>query len=166
MISNLLKFTLGIFLALAILIGSGLAAALYFMNRTAIPPARPTFSNDTPAVQPPAPKPKVTVAKAKTTPTAKATSTPTPTAISTASPTPEASPTPLPPGAYRGIVTWPQGLSLRSEPLQDASRIGGIAFNQKVVILEESPDQAWQKIRLESGEEGWVKAGNTQKVEE
>lgn len=160
MLSNILKFTLGIFLAIAILVGSGLAAALYFMNRTAIPPAKPVFSNDTPAVKPPASK--VSDAKAKTTSNSAASPSPTP----TESPKAEASPQPLPPGAYRGLVTWPQGLSLRSEPLQEASKVGGVAFNQKVTILQTSSDQAWQKIRLESGEEGWVKAGNTQKVEE
>ncbi|MBW4645478.1 MAG: SH3 domain-containing protein [Goleter apudmare HA4340-LM2] len=158
MLSNLLKFTLGIFLAIAILLGSGLAAALYFINRTAIPPAKPVFSNDTPAVKPQAPK--VSDAKAKTTPKPAASASPSPTA------TPTESPQPLPPGAYRGVVTWPQGLSLRSEPEQDATRVGGVGVNQKIVILEESQDKAWQKIRLESGEEGWVKAGNTQKVEE
>ncbi|WP_323808708.1 hypothetical protein [Nostoc sphaeroides] len=34
-------------------------------------------------------------------------------------------------------------------------------------MLEENQDKSWQKIRLEGSEqEGWVKAGNTQKVDE
>ncbi|PHK16786.1 peptide-binding protein, partial [Nostoc linckia z13] len=76
------------------------------------------------------------------------------------------SPTPLPSGAYRGRVTWAEGLSLRAQPNQDGERIGGVGFNQKIIVLEESEDKAWQKIRLEdSGQEGWVKAGNTEKTD-
>jgi hypothetical protein len=42
-----------------------------------------------------------------------------------------------------------------------------VGFNQKIIILEESEDKGWQKIRLEGSEqEGWVKAGNTEKVDE
>jgi hypothetical protein len=154
MLSGLLKFILGVFLAIAVLIGSGVAVALYFMNRTAIPPARPIFSNDSPALQTKSPK----AADKETT----STSSPTP--------NPSASPTepsePLPPGAYRGRVSWSEGLSMRAEPNQDAERIGGATFNQKVIILEESQDKGWQKIRLEGDkQEGWVKAGNIERVD-
>jgi len=58
-------------------------------------------------------------------------------------------------------------LILRSEPNLDAERVGGIGFNSRVIVLEQSEDNVWQKIRLEGEEqEGWVKAGNTQKVDE
>ncbi|MBD2355567.1 SH3 domain-containing protein [Tolypothrix sp. FACHB-123] len=172
MFSNVLKFILGILLAIAILIGSGVATALYFLNRTAIPPTKPIFSNDNPSQKVQSPKPGDKVAKntnssatPSPSPSANATASPSPT--STESPKVEESPTPLPPGAYRGTVTWSQGLSLRAEPKQDAERVGGVGFNQKVVILEESPDKLWQKIRQEdTNQEGWVKAGNTQRVEE
>ncbi|WP_017654141.1 SH3 domain-containing protein [Fortiea contorta] len=157
MFSSLLKFILGVFLAIAILIGSGLATALYFVNRTATPPTKPTFSNDYPPTKPKAPK--ATQAQAKKNPQPQSSPTPTPT------PSPKTEK--LPPGAYRGIVTWPQGLGLRAEPQQDAARVGGVAFNQKVIILEESQDKVWQKVRVEdSKQEGWVKAGNTQRFEE
>jgi hypothetical protein len=34
------------------------------------------------------------------------------------------------------------------------------------VVLEESSDKNWQKVRLEDGQqEGWVKAGNTKRTE-
>lgn len=73
---------------------------------------------------------------------------------------------PLPPGAYPARVSWSQGLILRAEAKQDSERIGGVGFNQKIVVIEESEDKVWQKIRLEgSDKEGWVKAGNTQKVD-
>lgn len=160
---NILKYTLGIFLALAILAGGGVAAALYFMNRTSAPPTKPIFANDSPAVRGEKPKPTVPkAAKVASKPEAKGKASPKPT------PTPKASesPKPLPPGAYQARVTWKQGLILRAEAKQDAERVGGIGFNSRVIVLEQSEDQVWQKIRLEDGEqEGWVKAGNTQKVD-
>jgi hypothetical protein len=56
---------------------------------------------------------------------------------------------------------------MRDQPSPDANSIGGVAANQKVIILEESQDKNWQKIRIEgTDQEGWVKAGNTKKVEE
>jgi hypothetical protein len=165
MFSNVLKFILGILLAIAILVGSGLATALYFVNRTATPPTKPVFSNDNPSGKPKSPK--TAQAKAKTTSPPKSSASPTPTPTPTETPKTQESPKPLPPGAYTGTVTWPQGLGLRAEPQQDAVRVGGAAFNQKIIILEESQDKAWQKIRLEGSEqEGWVKAGNIQRVEE
>ncbi|MDZ8026622.1 MAG: SH3 domain-containing protein [Nostoc sp. DedQUE11] len=168
MLSGLAKYILGFFLAIAVLIGSGVAVALYFMNRTGIPPAKPIFSNDSPSVKAQAPKATEPGGKPTSTPTStKSLSSPTPTPTSTESPQPTPSPTPLPSGAYRGRVSWADGLSLRAQPNQDAERIGGVGFNQKIIVLEESEDKAWQKIRLEdSGQEGWVKAGNTEKTNE
>ncbi|MGB6299340.1 MAG: SH3 domain-containing protein [Rivularia sp. (in: cyanobacteria)] len=156
MLSNILKTILGVLLAIAILVGSSAALAIYFMNRTSITPPKPVFSNDKAAVK------------------AQATKTPTPEGATTA-PKPKPTPTksaseeqekPLPPGAYPATVTWPQGLILRAEPEINAERLGGIGFNEKVVVLELSSDKTWQKIRIESsGKEAWVKAGNTKKVE-
>ncbi len=159
MLSGLTKFILGFFLAIAILIGGGAAIALYFMNRTGIPPAKPVYSNDSPSVKAQAPK--------ATTPGTQAQSSPSSTSTPTESPKATPSTKPLPSGAYRGRVTWAEGLSLRSQPNQEAERIGGVTFNQKIIVLEESGDKGWQKIRLEGSEqEGWVKAGNTEKVDE
>ncbi|MEH2408650.1 SH3 domain-containing protein [Nostoc sp.] len=165
MLSGLTKFILGFLLAIAVLVGGGVAVALYFMNRTGIPPAKPVFSNDSPSVKAQAPKttepgggkPSL---KPGTQTQSSATS------IPTESPKATPSPKPLPSGAYRGRVSWSQGLSLRSQPNQEAERIGGVGFNQKIIVLEESEDKSWQKIRLEGSEqEGWVKAGNTEKVD-
>ncbi|MCG6136971.1 MAG: SH3 domain-containing protein [Nostoc sp. LLA-1] len=153
MLSGLLKFILGVFLAMAVLLGSGVAVALYFMNRSSTPPPRPLFANDTPSLGIAAPK--ATEVQASPTPPPTATPTPTPT------PTPTET---LPPGAYRGRVTWSQGLSVRAEPNQDAQRVAGAAFDEEVIILEESPDKSWQKIRLQGQQEGWVRTGNTQRI--
>ncbi|MEH2372145.1 SH3 domain-containing protein [Nostoc sp.] len=164
MLSSFTKFILGFLLAIAVLIGGGVAVALYFMNRTGIPPAKPVFSNDAPSVKGQATKATETGAgKPTLTP---GTNTKSSSLNSTSTPTPTESPKALPSRAYRGRVSWAQGLSLRSQPNQEAERIGGVGFNQKIIILEESEDKSWQKIRLEGSEqEGWVKAGNTEKVE-
>ncbi|MCH4903972.1 SH3 domain-containing protein [Cylindrospermopsis raciborskii CHAB3438] len=152
MLSGLLKFVLGFFLAIAVLLGSGMTIAIYFINRTAITPEKPMFANDNPDPKPNLPKvtPKKVV-KVKPKPTA----------------TPELnreSPTALPPGSYTAVVTWSQGLSVRDKPAFEGQAIGGVAGNQKVIILETSQDGKWQKIRIpDTDQEGWVKAGNTEK---
>jgi hypothetical protein len=166
MLSGFTKFILGFFLAIAVLIGGGAAIALYFMNRTGVPPAKPVFSNDSPSVKAQAPKATESGRSTTLTPGTKAESSPSSTSTPSESPIATPSPKPLPSGAYRGRVSWAEGLSLRSQPNQEAERIGGVGFNQKIIILEESDDKAWQKIRLEGSEqEGWVKAGNTKKVD-
>ena len=79
--------------------------------------------------------------------------------------TEEASESELPPNAYRAVVTWPQGLSLRAQPNNDANRVGGIYVDDKIIILENSANGKWQRIRVPgSNQEGWVKAGNTKRI--
>lgn len=160
MLSGLLKFILGVFLAIAVLLGSGVAVALYFMNRSATPPPKPLFANDSPAVRNEAPP----ATEVKATPAASPTPTSEPTPEST--PTPTETPETLPPGAYRGRVTWPQGLIVRDQPNLDGERIAGVAVNEEIIILEESQDKNWQKIRTQGEQEGWVRRGNTEKVNE
>lgn len=164
MFSNILKYILGFLLAIAILVGSGFAAALYLMNRTSILPAKPIFSNDKSSVKAKLLKQKVNsgastkVASTKINPKTK----PSPKTTGKDKSLEE-----LPPGSYRARVTWPQGLSIRESADQNAKRIGGVAFNRKVIVLEQSSDKAWQKIRIDGSEqEGWVKAGNTKAINE
>ncbi|MEH2241113.1 SH3 domain-containing protein [Nostoc sp.] len=168
MLSGFTKFILGFFLAIAVLVGGGVAVALYFMNRTGMSPAKPVFSNDSPSVKAQAPKAtEPRGGKLALKPGTQTQSSPSSTSTPTESPKATPSPKPLPSGAYRGRVNWAEGLSLRSQPNQEAERIGGVGFNQKIIVLEESEDKAWQKIRLEGSEqEGWVKAGNTEKVDQ
>ncbi|MBE9207167.1 SH3 domain-containing protein [Nostoc sp. LEGE 06077] len=152
MLSGLLKLILGFVLAIAVLLGTGLTVALYFINQTAIPPTKPIFANDNPSLKNQATK----EAKDETPTEPEPTTTPTPT------PTPTKQ---LPPGAYPGRVTWSEGLSLRAEPNQEAEKVGGVTFNQKITVLEENPDKTWVKIRPEDSEqEGWVKIGNIERV--
>jgi hypothetical protein len=158
MFANLLRFILGFTLAIAILICGGGTIALYFMNRTSIPPTKPIFAHDHPVPKPKLhPKPKREIASTKRKPS------PSP----SPKPSPTQSPDALPPGASRGVVIWPEGLSLRAEPNQDAEKIGGVGSNQKVIILQESDDKAWKKIRAEGSEEsGWVKSGNIKQTQD
>jgi hypothetical protein len=161
MFANILKFILGFILAIAVLVGGGVAVGLYFMNRATIAPNKPIFANDEPAVK--ASAPKTPAPKVSSGPTSKAE----PEATPTPTPTPE-NKDKLPAGAYKARVTWSQGLSLRKDPTQNAERIGGIGFNADIIVLEESQDKTWQKIRSVGGgdQEGWVKAGNTKQVDE
>ena len=113
------------------------------------------YPNDNPSFQ--AKKPK---AIPKSPPKKLATPNPT----SSPTPTPTESPKPLPPDAYEGTVTWADGLSMRAKPDANSPSIAGVGGNKKVIILEESADKKWQKIRIaDTDKEGWVKSGNIQR---
>ena len=130
---GIIKFIIGFILALAILAGGSVAAALYFVTKlTALPP-RPSFPNDQTAIA----ATKGSQAKG--------------------SQTKEEGP------VVR--VIWPDGLILRDSAGYDAQSIGGIAFNQRAILLETTPDKEWERVRVEqTNEEGWVKGGNTELV--
>jgi hypothetical protein len=163
MLTNILKFILGFTLAIAVLIGGGLTVALYFINRTGIAPAKPIFANDYPPEK--TYKPKLVKAETSSIPKLKLVTQLTPTPTPTPSTTPTPSAEKLPAGAYRARVIWPEGLRLRAEPTEDAERVGGVSGNQKIIVLQETSDKAWQKIRVEgSNQEGWVKSANTEKL--
>ena len=155
MISGTFKFLIGFFIGVTILTGCGLAAGYYFFTKLAALPPRPVFAEEKPK-----PKP---IAKAKTANSKK------PNAAASPQASPDASTTSqkLEPGQYIARVTWEEGLSLREPAGQDANRIGGVEYNQRIVVLGESDDKKWQKIRLADGEQvGWIKAGNIEKVDE
>lgn len=145
-LSGLSKLVLGILLAAGILFGAGVALTRYLLERLATPPPRPVFAND------PSPAPASPVA-----------TTPSPAAPPAAAPpSPESSPSPT--DGYAARVTQPIGLILRDQPSREAGRIGGIEFNQPLTVLEDSPDGGWQRVRLANGAEGWVRAGNTERL--
>ena len=147
---SVFKFLVGFLLAIVLMTGASVAAALYIAAKLTTLPERPVFPNDKTAVQ---------IAGAKPTPTAKASP-----VSDSSSDTP--SPKPLEPGTYRALITQPIGLILRDSASRDANRIGGVGYKEKVVVLEDSPDKEWQRIRLEDGSrDGWVKGGNTEKIE-
>jgi len=91
----------------------------------------------------------------------------------TAAPAPKASPKPSPEETkretksegYQARVTWQSGLSLRSEPTSESTRLGGLDYNTKVSVVGTSSDGQWHRVRLSDGREGWIKAGNISRVE-
>lgn len=158
--SRIFQLLLGIVVGLTLVVGGAAATSYYFLSRLAEDPPRPVFSEETPKAEP------------QESPAATQAETPGEEAETA---TPEPSPSPEPPeedpeelkgNEYRARVTWPEGLSLRDNPQADSERIGGIAYNKEMIVMEESSDGEWQKVRLPgSGQEGWVKAGNAEKVE-
>ncbi|MFB2838508.1 SH3 domain-containing protein [Floridanema evergladense] len=165
--SGIVKFLIGFVIAIGLLAGAGVAGALYFITKLTAPPEKPIFANERNfnKVKPVAkPQPSVAVANTpKATEVSTNTNTPTP----TPTPTNEAKEKPLEPGAYRGRVIWSTGLSVRDNPSSDSERIGGVAYNEEVIVLSESDDKRWVKIRSEDGSnEGWVKVRNIRRVED
>lgn len=180
--SGLAKFLIGFAIAIGLMVGAGVAAALYFVTKLTTLPPKPVFANDTTAVkaqaqvnkpksqpkpapsQPPVATPALTAASAPTATNVASTTAPEPNPAPTPSESP--SPQPLEAGAYKARVTWSRGLSVRSNPTLESDRIGGIAYQQNIVVLGESDDKRWLKIRAEDGgTEGWVKAGNLERVD-
>ncbi|MGB2925053.1 MAG: SH3 domain-containing protein [Limnothrix sp.] len=155
-ISNFFQFIFGFILGVLLLVAGSVGAAYYFFNRMASAPPKPVFSETLPAPTTPESEEKTAVTEAE------------PVAAEEEEPEEEeeTEAEELPAGAYEATVTWPQGLSLRSEPDADAGRIGGVDYNAQVIVLESSDDDVWDKIRLTDGTEAWVKAGNVKKVDE
>jgi uncharacterized protein YgiM (DUF1202 family) len=149
--ADLVKVFSGVLLAIALMAGGCFFAAQYVIAQfTALPP-RPTFPNDNAPKAKAQPKPSVT--PVATDPSPKP------------SVSPKPSPKPSETAGYRARITLSQGLNLRESPSRDAARIGGVAGNTRITVLEESPDREWQRVKLEgSGLEGWVKAGYTERV--
>lgn len=146
------KFVIGVSLAIALMLGGSIIVGLYFMSRVTSHPPKPVFPNEKVATKAKA-TPKATTTQLKSKPSEPKI------AVSET-----AAQEPLEPGTYKARVNWSQGLSLRSEPSADAQRISGLDYNQQVIVLQESTDKNWQKVRLADGEqEGWIKAGNIEK---
>ncbi|MBD2073276.1 SH3 domain-containing protein [Phormidium sp. FACHB-592] len=148
---NLTKLLSGVLLAIALIVSGCFFAAQHVIAQFTAPPPKPTFPNDNPG------------AKAKLQPTAAAK----PATKSSPKPsvTPSPSPQPTEAAGYRARITLSQGLNLRESASQDSARIGGVAVNTRITVLEDSSDGEWQRVRLEeSGREGWVKAGYTERI--
>lgn len=144
---GLTKLILGIALALVLLSLTGVATARYFMAKLSVLPPRPVFEND--------------VALQADETAAPAEAQPAPVA------TPAAPLAETPPGSYAAIVVQPIGLVMRSGPGAEHQQLGGVDYQDAVLVLETNEAGTWMKVRVQStGQEGWVKAGNTQNVNE
>ena len=175
------QFILGFILGIALLAGVSVSVGYYYLSRMSTVPKKPVYSEE---------QVQSTSDSAETVPVPEKveSSTAAPEATVKSPVVPETTPEPepkaepkvkpkiepeslkdiepeLPPNAYRAEVTWPQGLSLRAEPSINAGRVGGVSYNSELIILEDTADGKWQKVRIPwSGQEGWVKGGNTQRL--
>ena len=147
---GLSKLILGMAIALILLSMAGVATARYFMGRLSVLPPKPLYGDEMPTAAPEA------------------------TPEAPAEPVVEAPPAPaeppaepaLEPGTYNATVVQPIGLVMREGPGVEFPQVGGVDVNEAVVVLEEPANQSWVKVRVVSnGQEGWVKAGNTRRVE-
>lgn len=168
-ISGFFQFVLGFIIGVLLLAGSGAAAAYFFLSGLSANPPKPIFSEEQQepeATATPVESESASESSASTTETSEedqAENSETPDAPESESAAEET----LAAGEYKARVTWSQGLSLRSEPSLDATRIGGVAYEQEVIVLGESDDQQWKNVRIaRNGKEGWVKAGNLDRVSE
>lgn len=149
-VSSFFQFVFGFIIGISLVAGSAVGLGYMLLTRMSVTPPKPVFSEET---NPAKPDDLETAAVQKS--------------QQNESPTESISPEeePLPSGAYRAVVTWSQGLSMRSQPNSEADRVGSVVVNQKIIVLQESEDKKWQKIRVpKSDSEGWVKAGNIKKV--
>jgi hypothetical protein len=152
-LSNIFQFILGFVIGIALITGLSVGLGLIYISKLSMKPPKPNF---------PQVKSEINLPE-------NATSSSSSEANTEANPEPETIEEPeepeLPPDAYKARVTWPQGLSLREEPDVNAARIGGVEHNAEIIILEETRDKQWQRVRLPwSEQEGWVKGGNVERV--
>jgi hypothetical protein len=154
--SGFLQFIIGFILGIIFFTVGIAGGAYWFLTKVAVNPSKPIFPEEKPT--PPESKPTETNTTA---PVVKnETSTPPEETKNEETPKEE-----LPQGAYRARVIWESGLSLRANPSKEAERIGGVGYNSQLIILSVSDDKQWQKVRIPgSGEEGWIKAGNIEKI--
>ncbi len=158
-LSGVFQFLLGFFLGIFLLVGGTASLAYVVFARMNANPEKPTFAEE---------KPPETTAKAESEPVTNNDSKTQPVEEVVAKESViEEETEELPDGAYRAKVTWSTGLSVRSQPDLNAERIGGVEYDSEVIILQTSNDGDWQQVRLpNSQQEGWVKAGNVEKVEQ
>ncbi|WP_353258767.1 SH3 domain-containing protein [Prochlorothrix hollandica] len=156
-LSNLLRFVLGLSLGMVLLLTGTISVARYLIEQFTVPPPKPLFAEELPS-PPPDPTPDPTPV-----PTAALVPSPLPNPSPSPSPSPKPSPSPSPspsrPPGQAAKVSWPEGLRIRDTPNVSAASVGGVEYNQDVVILETSADGNWQRI-WSNGTEGWVKTGN------
>ena len=157
-ISGLFQFIIGFILGVLLLALGSAGAAYYFFTKMAALPAKPVFSEE---------QAKPQTEASTETPSADSTESNKTQTEETPKPQPTSEPSKkLEPGTYRAKVTWPEGLSLRQEASINAERIGGVGYNWEIIVLKDSDNKQWQKIRIpDSEQEGWIKAGNIKKIE-
>ena len=141
-ISGFFQFILGFFLGICILSGSAVGMAYYLFTKMTVVPTKPIFPEE---------KTREISAKKTTEIDRKNTS--------------AFNKTDNEANGYRAKVIWPQGLILRAQATTQSARLGAIAYNSEIIVIEESQDREWQKIReLQTNRKGWIKSGNIEKI--
>ncbi|GBE75762.1 hypothetical protein myaer87_29890 [Microcystis aeruginosa NIES-87] len=167
-LSGLLQFMVGFVLGVVILVGGATAVAYMLLSGMNSNPPKPVFTEEKKeeTKEEKAAKP-IPTTPVQEQPQAEVKESP------TAAPAPKAAPKPSPEASkkettsegYQARVTWQSGLSLRSEPTSESTRLGGLDYNTKVSVVGTSSDGQWHRVRLSDGREGWIKAGNISRVE-
>ncbi len=76
---------------------------------------------------------------------------------------------PAKPQPYQAVVIYADGLFLRKERSTESEVLKVLEYEEPVMVMELSPDQKWQKIKTDTetdAVEGWVSAGNTERISE
>jgi uncharacterized protein YgiM (DUF1202 family) len=145
---NAIKFILGVIIGIAAIgaiVGAG--GYYFFTTNLSVQPKRPQFAEEIK----PKPKPKPIA-------------TPKPTESEQPDPKKEKEEKELPVGAYGATVIWEQGVSLRQEATDSSVKVGGVAFKEKVTVMQENTEKTWVQIRNSDGTlEGWLKSGNVER---
>jgi Bacterial SH3 domain len=141
---GLLKFFIGFCLGIIILAGGAGLTAYYFFTKSSVIPPRPTFPEEIEKKDKSAGKNQNKNSSNNN--------------KNNNSPNKES-------GLYKGKIIPEQGVSLREKPTTDSNRVGGIAGNATVVVLEESEDKRWLKIRNDQGYQvGWIRSRSLEKL--
>jgi hypothetical protein len=153
-----LQLIIGISIGLAGLVGIvGGTGYYFFMTQMGSRPPKPVFAEERDggkSIAASKPKPKAAKAAAKLVQSPVASDPQNPNAAEQ-----------LPPEAYDAKVLWKDGLSLKKEPNSGAEKLGSVAFNAKVAIVQTSDDRQWVLIQSQTDNlKGWVKAGNIDKA--
>lgn len=155
-ISGFFQFIIGFTLGISIVAGGAISFGYILLTRMTGTPPKPVYSEET--AKPKEESKELEIASSNEASTSKS--------QSESTPIPKEVEKPLPLGAYKALVSYKDGLSMRLEASKDADRIGSVLFNDEIIVLQESEDKKWQKIRIaKNDKEGWVKSGNIKKIE-
>jgi hypothetical protein len=159
-LSGLAKFVVGFVAGIVLILFGSALAGLYLFSTLSGSPPKPVFTEERQ-------QKKLTNINTKSSTVAATnsklvSSTPaSPSQSSSVSQQPQ-----LEPGGYKARVKRQSGLSMRSEANFESNKVGGIAYNQEVVVIQDSDDKQWQKVQVvETNQEGWVKTGNLERAD-
>lgn len=152
-VSGCIRVFLGIFITLALISVGAYAVSRHYIEKYGAIPEKPIFPEEqgvafapTQTRAPNLPSEEIATEAEAAQPVAA---------------TPEPTPAKPEPVGDLALVTWPEGLLVRSSASLDGEQVGGIEYKREVYLLETSADQAWQKIKVANGDlEGWVRGGN------